>query len=556
MITFSSEYLAEQKNPNKSPDTIITLTLTGKTIKWGIHKHLDVIPCLESSISFQTKIDPSNSLATIGKLQFDIMGSANFNPVIASYRLKGRRVDVEEGFAAVEDTGAAGIARNKYVTTFTGVISDYNIDGEKLSLYVSDETELLRTKYPETNDSGTQYHDYSDSNPIDTMINLIATQAGVTKYDSTQFTSERDAWYNGWRYQRVITDSEDILDYLAQLQEETMSSIFHDGENIFFKSFAPLEPGSSPKSLSDDLNLLKKKTKVESGYTDAFFNRIEVYYNYDESGSDNKDENFESVYTKDDTDSQSDWGETITKVIQAKWIKTITFTQPSNITGCGIYHVSASNGISSGKTGHSVTFVQADSTLQWTAPDGAIGEAVTIEEDGRYTLYDADENKYIRVIVTFANLPVSDQSDTITIAALSGDTYAQIIGDRFLNRFSVPLPTISAEVDLKDFHTGGDMFAPMQTVELTSDKVAAFDKNGFTNEPCMLLSVKPSFGKAKAKITLAPTRLIKRYGFICPNGYPDYATATESERSHCFIGRTSDNKVYDGTNYVDGYYII
>ncbi|MCK5603553.1 hypothetical protein KAR91_16835, partial [Candidatus Pacearchaeota archaeon] len=420
MIIFPSEYRTEQKNPNKSPDTIITLTLAGKTLKWGIHKHLDVIPCLDSSTSFQTKIDPTKSLATIGKLQFDIKGSVNFNPIVAGYRLKGRRVDVEEGFI--------GIDRDKYVTTYTGVISDYGISGEKLTLYISDETDLLRTKFPETNDSGTQYHDYSNTNPVDIEINLIATQAGVAKYDSAQFTSERDTWCNNWKFQRVLTESEDILEHLAELQEETMGAIFHDGENISIKVFAPLEPGASPKSLEDDFNLLKGKTAVISGYTDSFFNRIEVFYDYDESGNDNKDENFESIYTKDDTDSQADWGEIVTKTIRAKWIKSITFTQPSNITGCVVYHISASNGVTAGKTGHTISYNSTESTFSWVAPDGDTGEVVTVEEDGKYTLYDADENKYIRVIVTHASLPGSNQIDDLTITNLAGSVYAQIIG--------------------------------------------------------------------------------------------------------------------------------
>ena len=548
MTTFSAEYIAEQKNPNRSPDTIITISLSGKTLKWGIHKHLDVIPCLASSISFQTEINPEKSLSTIGKMQFDIKGSANFNPIVAGYRLKGRRVDVEQGFI--------GIARNKYITPYTGVISDYKISGEILTLYVSDETELLRTNYPETNDSGTQYHDYSDTNPVDIMINLIATQAGITKYDSAQFLAEKSTWYNNWKFQKILTESKNILSHLAELQEETMGAIFHNGEDIDFKAFAPLLPGSNPRALGDEFNLLKNTTKIDSGYADSFFNRIEFYFDYDESGEDNKDENFENVYIKDDGESQTNWGETVTKIIKSKWIKSITFTQPSNITGVVIYHMSATNGTSAGATGHTISYDPVLNTLAWEAPNGTKGLPIKVDQDGKYTLYDADLNKYIRVIVTVASLPGLVAPDDITITALAGATYAQIIGDRFLNRFSNPLPVISTEIDLKDFHSGGDMFAPMQTILMTSDKISAFERNGFENEYCMLLSVKPNFGKAKAQITLAQTRLNQRYGFICPNGYPDYATATEFQRQHCYIGRTSDNKVFDGTGYVDGYYII
>lgn len=551
MITFTPEFIAEAKNSNKQPDTIITITLTSptaKTVKWGLHKHGDVNACLESSISFQTKINPADSFATKGNMDFDILGSANFDPIISGYRVKNARVDVEEGFL--------GIARDKYSTIYTGIFSDYKINGETLTLTVADETELLREEYPETNSSGTQYHDYSNTNPIDIEIDLIATQAGVTKYNSAQFISERDTWFNNWKFQRVLTESEGIDDLLAELQEETSAAIFHDGENIFLKAFAPLQPAETAKILTDGDNLVKGKTKIDSGYKEAFFNRIEFYYDYDESGDDEKELNYENRYIAEDSTSQSDWSETSIKVIKSKWIKSFTFTQPSDITGMTLYHVSAKNGVTSGKAGHLISYDNTAGTLTWEAPDGTTGEAVTVEGDGKYTLYDADLNKYVRVIVTVASLPGSNQTDDITITNLQGSTYASITADRLLKRFSSPLPTISGELDIKDMHNDGDMIYPMQQMSLTTGKISLFGKNGLSQEPCFYLSVKPNFKTMKVAFTAAQTRLDKRYGFICPNGYPDYATATEFQREHCYIGRTSDNKVFDGTDYVDGYSII
>ncbi len=552
MIIFTSEFIAESKNANKKPDTILTITLTSpsaKTVKWGFHRHSDVNACLTSSLSFQTKINPAKSLATMGSMQFSIKGSTNFEPIISGYRIKNARVDVEEGFL--------GIARDKYATIYTGILSDYKINDETLSLTVADEVELLRKKYPETNSSETQYHDYSNINPVDIMVNLIAAQAGVTKYDLTQFQSERDTWFNSWKVQRVLTKSDNIVKYLEELQQEINAAIFHNGEKITFNmTFAPLTPGETVKSLTDVDNLIKNKTKIDSGYKDNFFNRIEFYYDYDESGDDKKEINYENRYIVEDGDSQTNWDEISIKVIKSKWIKTITYTQPSNISGLVVYHISAANGVSAGKTGHLISYNSTNNTLTWRSPDGTTGAAVEIEENGKYTIYDTDLNKFIRVLITVASLPGSNQTDDITITALSGGLYAKIAADRLLKRFAEPLPTISGEIEIKDMHKDGELAHPMQPILLTTDKISMFGHNGFDQETCVFLSVKPNFKNMTAKFTASQTRLDQRYSFICPNGYPDFADATTYQREHCFIGRTSDNKVYDGTSYVDGYSII
>ena len=95
-ITFSSAYQKEMKSPNRIPDIVITLSLTGRTLKWGTSKHSDVIPCLESADSFQNKIDPKNGLSTMGSMKFVIKGSANFLNILSGYHLKNRRVTKEE----------------------------------------------------------------------------------------------------------------------------------------------------------------------------------------------------------------------------------------------------------------------------------------------------------------------------------------------------------------------------------------------------------------------------------------------------------------------------
>jgi hypothetical protein len=551
-ITFSAAYQAEMKSPNRIPDIIITLALTGKTIKWGTSKHSDVLPCLESSDSFQSEIDPKNGLSTMGSIKFTIKGSDNFLSIISGYHFKNRRVTKEEGFIS------NNFLRANYVETFSGVISDYKRNGETLTIIVADEMELLRKKAPTTTTGNTQFIDYSDSNPVDTMIDMIGTQAGVSgsRYNSAGFISERDLWYNGWKFQRVIVKTTEIKKYLAELQEETNSFIFHNGEKIDFKAFAPLPPGSVPKEFSDEYNLLQLRTSHSSGYKDFFFNKVELHYDYNESGDD-KLESFENRVIEENTDSTTDMGETKTKIIKSKWIKSLTFTQPSNITGVTIYHLSYGNGISAGKTGHTVAFDNTAETLTWTAPDGTTGDAVEIKEDGQYQVFDQQLKKYIRVVVDYSALPGSNQSDAITITALSGSAYASIIAKRFLNRFAYPIPEIKGEVDMKDINNGGEMYKLVDTVNITSEKVSYFGVSELSAEPCMLLGISPDPSKQRFSFVAMPTKLNKRFGYIQPtSGAVDYRYASEFKRQYAFIGRTSDNKVYDGSVYVDGYYIF
>ena len=81
-------------------------------------------------------------------------------------------------------------------------------------------------------------------------------------------------------------------------------------------------PGQTVEEWTDAHHLLHNSFSQKSGYADSFFNRIVLYYDYDESGND-KEENFESAYIAADAGSQdaSQWNEVKTKTIKSKWIK-------------------------------------------------------------------------------------------------------------------------------------------------------------------------------------------------------------------------------------------
>jgi hypothetical protein len=282
---------------------------------------------------------------------------------------------------------------------------------------------------------------------------------------------------------------------------------------------------------------------------------VVFYYNHDGS-SDDKAENFETIYITIDAGSQSasEWNEAKSKVIKSKFIRNITWTQPSAITGVTVYHASNDNSAGSG----TLTFVQADNTLQWTAPNGLIGGVVVLDKDGQYQIFDTNLNKFIRVVVDTASLPGSDQSETITISNLQGDSYVKTVANRLLTKHKSPVASVSFEIDINNVAYESNFIKPTDLKNLTTDEAFDKDRTTWASEELLLTSVRPDFARSKVRIEGIQTRIpaigALRYGFIAPAGYPDYSSATEAQREYAFIGNSS-NEVFDGATNVDGYYI-
>lgn len=553
-ITLSAKYLAELKKNVNTPDIIIEVVLDGGTRKFGLHTQFsDVNPCLDSATSLQNKINPEDGYASLGNMQFVLIGRDNFKDLIQDEFLKNRRVTKHEGFIA------DGFEFSDYADTYTGIISNWSRKGGKLTITVADDLKPALKKFPVEIESKIQFHDYSNTNPVDIMTNLILTQAGIpaARVNSSQFESERDLWLVTWKFQRILTKPKEIKKLLNELQVETNSFVFHDGEKVSFKVFAPLLPGETAIEFSDANDILLDSVSQQSGYSDQFFNRIVFYYDYNESGEDGE-QYFDSAHIVVDADSQdsSQWDEATTKTIFSKWIKSHTFTQPSNVAGATIYHVSKANGLNAGKTGSTLTFNKANETFTWEAPDGTTGATVKVTKDGRYDVYDADRTKYIRVLVDYSELPGSNQSDTIDITALLADNYAAAIANKNLNRYRDPASIVNFAVDVNKSSNGGDLWKPTDSLLLTTDDACIKGKNTLNQEPMMFLSVKANARRGSLEFSTIQTNLFSRYGFIGAASITmDYKDASDAQREYAFIGRSSDNKVFDGSGFVEGFLI-
>ncbi|MCK5615569.1 hypothetical protein KAR91_77610, partial [Candidatus Pacearchaeota archaeon] len=528
-ITFSAKYLEEAAKIPNTPDVIVEIELDSGSIKIGeAVPFVGVITALDKPTSFQNKIDPEKGYATLGKLSFQITGRENFKDLVKNEFLKNRRVTKYEGFVA------DGFTFSDYAKTYTGIISNWSRTGDVLTVTVADDMQPTTKSVPAENETKTQYLDYSNMNPVDMKTNLILTQAVVppARVDSAQFTSERDLWLAGWKFQRILVKPTKIKELLNELMESTNSFVIHDGELISYKVFSPPVPGQTVVELRDSYEILDNSVSQDSGYLDRFYNRLVIYFDYDESGED-KEKNFDSVYDTNDADSQSgpEWDETTTKRIYSKWIKSHTFDQPATLP-IVLYHVSKSNGVSEGKTGHEIKWNGTNKTLSWTSPDGTEGETLTIEEEGRFDLYDADRRKFVRVIVTdFATLDAAgNTTETITITALSGFNYAVTLANKWLNRYRDPVATVPFKVGLNHTSNNGVMWKPTDAFRLTTDDACVKGKDSFNAEPMMLLSVRPDGGSNEIALTSIQTKIYRRYGFIGPASITsDYPDATEAE---------------------------
>ena len=565
-ISLTTSYLDElRKRGANAPCVIVELLLDAGNSRWGVGTFggfpwgedfytkygthtggfSDVSPVLKSVSSLQNKLDTKKNYSTRGQLSVVMVGRDNFKNVIKNNYLKNSRVVRKDGFLGLT-------SYSDYAATFKGKVSDWSRKGDELTLIVSDELEVATTKIPVENATKTQNIDYRNTNPVDIMQDIIKTQLGVDAsfVDDTQFDAEQATWMVNWKFDRVLTDPKKANQYLNELQVETNSFIFHDGDKVSFKVFAPAVPGQNIPVWSDDNQLLRDTLSQKSGYKDQFFNRVVVYYDYDESGSDSE-ENFEAAVISTDSTSQSSqqWDETETKIIKSKWIRTLTYTQASNVTGVVIYHISKANGAGDG----TLTYSNTANTLTWTPNGGTVGTAIEVTNDGKYQIKGSDETKYIRVIVTTGSLPSADKNDTITVSSLDGASYASQLADRILIRYRNPVSIVTCNIDINAALVGSNFLKVSDLVDFTTDEAMNKGSNTWTTERLMITSFRPDFTTSKAKVEAIETQMSSNYGFIAPAGQPDWDSATAAQKEYGYIGDATNNQL--GAANDAGFYI-
>ncbi|MBI2412483.1 MAG: hypothetical protein HYV24_04660 [Deltaproteobacteria bacterium] len=528
----TERYLKELKENVNVPNVVLEFELDSGMRKFGFHTggFFDIVPCLKSVSSFQSKLDTKKGYTTRGEITAVITGRENFRGLLNGEYLKNRRVTRKDGFVA------EGFRYSDYTATYSGIVSDWSRKGDDLTVTISDDLIDATTKIPEEKEDNTQYISYLGMNPADIMADMLVNRLGVSGacVDTAKFASERDLWLNGWKFSRVITEPEAANEYLNELQAETNSFIIHDGERISLKVYAPPMPGETVEEWTDK-EILDESFSQKSGYRDNFYNRVVVYYDYDESGSGGT-ENFESAVIALDAASEdsTQWDESSTKTVKAKWIRSYTFSQASNITGVVVYHASKSNGEGSG----TLSYNKAGNTLQWTPPGGTAGTAVEVAESGRYDVSGADGSMLIRVIVDAGALPASDATDYIAISPLNGPALASSVANKLLNFYRDPSSTVSFEVDINNGTSNGRFIRPADLKEITTDEASDKGLSSWKRERVMITSVRPDIAAGKVAVEAMRAKMMRNYGFVAQASTVDFGAASKETRAYGFVARS------------------
>lgn len=507
---------------------------------------LNVIPSLTSASSLQNKIDVEKGYTTGGRITFTVSGRDIIKDLISNNYLMNRVVTRFDGFITDDFTFS------DYATTYKGRIIDWVRKGDDLTVTVADELEYGKKKIPQSTTVADSLQ-YVNENPVDIMLDLLTShlQIDSTEIDTTTFESERDQWMPTVTFNRVIYKPTEITKLLNELQLETNSFIFHDGEKITFKVFAPPKPSDETISWIDREVILSDSLSQKSGYENNFYNDIYFYYDWDLNGSDYN--NFDNAVNALDVSSQSasQWNKESIKDIKSKWIRSLTWTSSVN-SNVLITALSFSNATGSGTL--DVDSVSVPPMLKWKAPNSSVyGEAVQITKEGIFTLYDSDLSKWIKVIANPDSISSSNELIYITSVPISG--FVSQYCNRFLNRYRDPVSKLSFEIDLNRAVFNDKFLKAADLINLTTDEASAFTFKEFNDKNFMITSVRPDYKKSTIYIEAIETRINKRTAYIAPSGQPDYDSATEDERKYAYIGRSSDNKVFDNTYWKEGFYV-
>lgn len=524
MSKLPPNFIRAIQRASKELETIAVLELDGGNVTVSETSGHGT-PILQRVSRFLHKIEPSHGKANLAKVSIDLMDRDEWGSIVSQKYLKNRRINLK--------IGPRGGGMADFYTIFTGLIVDFDIKENILALEAQDDLYVTKKRVPVENATKTQSLAFQNTNPMDIKKTLIETHGEVpnTKINSTQFDADRDAWLQNWAFDRVLTNPIAIKKLINELDEQTLSFTFTDGDQITSAVFAPPVPGESILEIENEYR--RETLNIKGGMEDNLCNLCVIYYDWNESGSESEDD-FDGVILVSDSASQgtSEWDEVARRAIKSKWIRTRSIAQPTNITGAVIYHVNSLNAAGTA----TLSYNSAAQTLTYTSPGDSAGSAVTVNRDGKYQLFSNDTTKYIRVVVTVGSLPGSNKSDSLAVTAINGVMMATILATHTVARYRDPQAELIFDLNLSDAIWLDQFLKVSDIIKITDDRIITKGRPKWDDERIFLTSVKPDYRNKRMKIEGIQTSFKKRYGFIAPTGNPtEYDNASLAEREYAYI---------------------
>jgi hypothetical protein len=140
-----------------------------------------------------------------------------------------------------------GYAYGDYCEFYTGLISDWRRKGEELTITVADDLAAKgKIKLPEPSDETplSTVINYQNMNPIDIILDIVKNQLGIAalRVDTANIVTEQTDWIPALKFERVLVEPKSANKYLNELQVEAGCFLFHTGQKIDLKIFAPIKP--------------------------------------------------------------------------------------------------------------------------------------------------------------------------------------------------------------------------------------------------------------------------------------------------------------------------
>ena len=129
------------------------------------------IPILRADATLVHKLQAAFNKSNLATITIELIDRERWGDMVAHEYLKNRRINLK--------IGPGGGGSSDFATIFTGLVVDFGIKNEILSIEAQDDLYVAKEKVPEENDTKTQSLAFQNQNAIDIKAGLLSTYGEV-----------------------------------------------------------------------------------------------------------------------------------------------------------------------------------------------------------------------------------------------------------------------------------------------------------------------------------------------------------------------------------------